>query len=826
MSGWSHDVRFGLRQLRTRPGFALAAIVTVALGVGMNATIFSAVSALLLRPLPVRDVDRVVYGVALRDGWDPFGTSFLDYTLYRDQARTLGSVGLGSPRSFELGGRGEPERVPGAAVTASYLSTLGLEPSLGRLFTATEDRPGGPPVVLLGHGLWQRRFGGDRAVLGRAVDLGDRAYTVVGVLPPGFDMPYQAELWVPMQTAFETLPLDQRALIGSELMARLRPGVTHDEARAELKRLAARLAAEHPQIRRGWSYGVIPVRQQLMGDLDGKTRRSLIALMAGVGFLLLLCCANVASLLLARGVARQGELATRLSLGARRSRLVRQLVVESLLLAIGGGALGVLLALAVQPLLRALGPIQASGLGSYLTDFRVDWRVLAFAAVVTVANGVLFGLLPAIKVARSGNLAAALERREQRAGSSVAGRRALGLLVVGEVALAVTLLVGAALMAQSFQRLQGSRLGYRSDGLLTMELPLSERRYAGHDSKVRFEEALLARVRALPGVQAAGMTTSLPLQRGVAPDSVFEVEGAPPPAPDHVPITAHRLVSPGYAETLGVTLLAGRFVEARDRDGAEPVAVVSETLVRQAWPDGEAGGADRALGKRLRRIRAGVRGPWMRVVGVVGDVKEDRSNFRVDRPVWYVPFAQQPFPIPGVTLGLAVRSTLPPETLAAAVRAQVRALDPAQPIANVMPMREYLGDLWLAPRFGAVLMGTLATLGLLIAAVGLYGLLAYAVSRRTAEIGLRMALGARPGHALGLVLRHGALLVMGGLALGSACAWGLGRLLAGTLYQVSPGDPATFAAVAVVLGAVALLACVLPARRAARIEPQTALKGD
>ncbi|HXT22304.1 MAG TPA: ABC transporter permease, partial [Thermoanaerobaculia bacterium] len=720
--------------------------------------------------------------------------------------------------------------VLGAAVTASYLATLGVEPPLGRLFTHSDDRPGGPPVALLGHGLWQRRFGGDRAVLGRAVELGERAYTIVGVLPPGFDMPYQAELWVPMQTAFESLPLDQRALIGSELVARLRPGVTHDDARAELKRLAARIAAEHPQIRRGWSYGIVPVRQQLMSDLDGKTRRSLMALMAGVAFLLLLCCANVASLLLARGVARQGELATRLSLGARRSRLVRQLVVESLLLAIGGGVLGVLLALAAQPLLRTLGPIQASGLGSYLTDFRVDWRVLAFAAIVTVANGALFGLLPAIKVARAGNLAAALERREQRADSSVAGRRALGLLVVGEVALAVTLLVGAALMAQSFQRLQGSRLGFRPDGLLTMEVPLADQRYPDHQSKVRFVEALLARVRALPGIQAAGMTTALPLQRGIAPDSIFEVEGAPPPAPDHVPATAHRLVSPGYTETLGVTLLAGRFVDTRDRAGAEPVAVVSEALVRQAWPGKDASDASRALGKRLRRVRAGVRGPWMRVVGVVRDVKEDRFNFRIDRPVWYVPFAQQPFPITGVTLALAVRSepgrALPPEGLAAAVRAQVRALDAAQPVANVMPMREYLGDLWIAPRFGAVLMGTLATLGLLIAAVGLYGLLAYAVSRRTAEIGLRMALGARPGDALALVLRDGAVLVGGGLVVGTAGAWAIGRLLGGSLHEVKPGDPLTFAAVAAVLAAVALLACALPARRASRIDPLAALKSD
>jgi putative ABC transport system permease protein len=821
MGGWWQDVRFGLRLIRARPGFSAAAIVTIGLGIGANTAIFSAMSALLLRPLPIADVDRLLFGMALREGYDPFGTSLLEYALYRDEARTIASSGLGAPRLFHLVGRGEPERLRGAAVTASYLGTLAVEPPIGRLFSTDEDRPGGPAVVLLGHGLWQRRFGGDPQIVGRALALDGRPHTVIGVLPAGFDMPFAAEVWVPMQTAIESLPLDQRAANANELVARMRPGVTLEQVDAELARLAARLAAEHPQLRRGWSYRVVPLRRQLMGDLDGSTRRSLFALSVGVGALLLLCCANVAGLLLARGVARRGELATRLSLGARRGRLVRQLVVESLLLAIAGGLVGLVVAVAAQPLLTALQPIQAAALGGHLGDFRIDWRVLGFAAVVTLLGGVLAGLLPALQVARAGNLAEVLERREQRSASGVAGKRALASLVVGEVAIAATLLVGAALMVKSLARLQEMRLGFRPDGVLTAELPLSEDRYPDLAAKVLLVEQVLARVRTLPGVTAAGVTSNVPLQRGVTLDAIFEVEGAPPPAPDQVPITAHRLVTAGYAETLGLTLRAGRFLDERDRAASQPVAVVSETLARQSWPAGD------ALGKRVRRLRAGVGGPWMTVVGVVADSKEDRFGFRVDRPVWYLPLAQHSFPLPaGLPLNLAVRSETPAETLAAAVRREVLAVDATQPVASVMPMREYLGDLLVAPRFGAVLMGALAVLGLVIAVVGLYALLAYAVSRRVGEIGVRMALGARPVDALGLVLRDGTMLLAAGLALGSAGAWALGRMLRSTLYGVSAADPATFAAVGVLLLAVGLLACGLPARRAARIQPLAALKSE
>lgn len=821
MDGLWQDLRYGWRMLLARPGFTAVAVLTLALGVGANTAIFRAVNALLLRPLPVEDVDRLVFGMALREGFDPFGTSLLEYALYRDEAHSFASSGMGTPRLFNLIGREEPERLRGAAVMAGYLTTLGVKPVLGRVFAPEEDRPGGPAVALVSHGLWQRHFGGDPAVIGRELLLEGRAHSIVGVMPPGFDIPYSAEVWVPMQVSIASLPLVQQAATANEFVARLKPGFSVAQANADVKGLARRLEQEYAQVRRGWSFGIVPLRRQLLGDVEGRTQRSLIALVVAVSFLLLICCANVANLLLARGVAREGEIAIRRSLGAGHGRLVRQLLTESLLLAVLGGGAGALLAFWIQPLLRVLSPIQPAGLGAYLTDFGIDARVLLFSLVVTLLTAAIFGLVPAVKAARTTDVMTVLKRREQRAGAGAAGRRSLGALVVGEIAVAVTLLVGSGLMLQSFRRLLGMELGFRPEHVLTAELPLSPAKYAGQTQQVLFMAQVLERIRAVPGVVAAGMTTNVPMQRGVTLDSVFEVEGRPPANPSDVPITAHRLVSPGYIETLGVTLVKGRSLDERDGALGLPVAVVSEELVRQSWP-----GED-PLGKRVRRIRAGERGPWMTVVGVVKDVKEDRFGFRIDRPVWYVPYAQQTFLVPvSLPLNLVVRTNGDPTSVATAVRGAVHAVDPDQPVASMMPMKEYLADVLMGERFSSVLMGTLAALGLLLAALGLYGVMAYLVGQRTGEIGLRMALGARPRDVLRLVIGDGVSLLGLGLGLGIAGAFTLTRLLASTLYQVSPTDPATFVLVALLLASVALLACWLPARHATRVNPIVALRCD
>jgi putative ABC transport system permease protein len=818
MSDLFQDLRYGLRMILRNPGFSLVAILTLALGIGANTALFSAVNALLLRPLPVEDIHHLVFGMALREGFDPYGTSLLEFELYQKEGRSLASSGVGTPRQFTLLSGDEPERLRGSAVTADFLTTLGVKPILGRVFTPEEDRPGGASVALVGHDLW-RRLGGERGILGQTLKLEGQSTTVVGVLPPGFDMPYSAEIWVPMQVDIAALPLSQRAATANEFVGRLKAGVSLEQAGVELKGLAQRLEREYPRIRRGWSFGIVPLRRQLLADLEGRTQRSLLALTAAVGFLLLLCCANVASLLLARGAARQGEIAIRMSLGAGRARLIRQLLTESLLLASLGGAGGVLLAYWLQPLMTLLNPIQAADLGSRLADFRIDGQVLIFSLAVTLLTGAICGLAPALRAARPTGLMALLKRREQRAGGTSGGRLSLGAIVIGEIAIAAMLLIGGGLMLQSFRHLQAVDLGFRFEGLLTMELPLSPMKYGTTSQQGIFMEQVLQRVRALPGVVAAGMTSNVPMQRGVTLDSVFEVEGRPPADPSKVPITAHRLVTPGYMKTLGVSLIQGRMLDENDRADSLPVAVVSQEFVRESWP-----GED-PIGKRVRRIRTGEKGPWMTVVGVVADVKEDRFWLRIDRPVWYLPYGQQTFPPPvSIPLNLLVRVSGDPFRIAKAVREAVHSADPPQPVAGVMPMEEYLSDVLIAERFSAVVMGALAALGLLLAALGLYGVMAYTVSLRTGEIGLRMALGARPRDVFGLVLRRGVALALGGLVLGLGAAWALARLLTSNLYQVDATDPLTFLAVALVLSAIALLACILPARRAARVDPMTALR--
>ncbi len=813
------DLRQSIRLLRATPGVTAIAIATLAIGIGANATIFSAVSALLLRPLPIPDADRVVFGVSLREGFDPFGTSLLDYAVFKDAVPEFSSTGVAAQRPVNLldhdTDRHGAERVIGADVSGTYFPTLGIQPMLGRGISVRDDRPGAPSVALIGFDLWRRRLNGREDIVGQTLMTDEGPLTIIGVMPRGFDQPAHAELWMPARIDISAPPIQQQATHSWAMIARLRPGMQMTAANATLRALAQRIEREYPQLRRGWTYEVISVRRELAGDVEGRSDRALVVLVAAVGFLLLICCANVAGLLLVRGMTRQREIAVRLALGAGRRRIVRQLVTESAVLAALAAAAGLILAAWMLPVVAALNPIRASALGDFLLDFRIDARVLAFTTVVSIASAAIFGILPAVKTIGSSDLAAAMKRREQRI-VDAAGQRWLDGLVVVEIAIASVLLVGGSLVVQSFQRLRDVDLGYRPGHVLTLQTALASSKYPGQADRIAFIDRLLARLRALPGVGGAGMSTNLPLD-DLSFDSTFTVEGHPPARPGEVPITAHRMVSAGYLETLGVRLLHGRLIEERDRADSLSVVVVTQDFARQAWP-----GDANPIGRRVRRgswEQAGL--PWLTVVGVIADTKEDQFNFRIDRPAWYLPYSQVDTTTP---IKIALRANGDPTAIAGAVREAAREVDSNQPLTTVRPLSEQVEAVTARDRFSAVLVGWLAFIGIVFATCGLYSVVAYSVSRRRGEFGLRIALGASPADVRALVLTRGAWLVAAGVIAGLLAARGVARMVSSTLYEVRPGDPWTFVGVAVLLAVVSLLACYLPARKASGIDPAIALR--
>jgi len=809
------DIRYGLRMLRKNPGFTAVAVLTLALGIGANTAIFSAFNTLLLRPLPVKDADRLMFIVSLREGFDPFGTSLLEYTAYRDRCHSFASTGLAQERAFSLVGQGEPERIVGAAIQADYLRTLGVQPIVGRNFSPEENAPGGPAVALIGYGLWRRRFAGDPSLIGKALNLDGRSTTIIGILPPELDLPYGTEIWVPLQIDIEAAPLTERAANAYDMVARLKPGATLQQTDSDLKAIARDLEEEYPQARRGWGVKLVTLRQDLLNDISGQLRKALFVVAAAVGFLLIICCANVASLLLARGVTREREIALRRALGAKWSRIVRQLLTECVIVAGLGGLTGLLLAYALLPFLSSLNPIQTVALAGILRDIRIDWHVLGFVACVTLFTALICSVMPVAKAKLSDGAGPLIREGGQRGSTGSTGRRWLGALVVAEIAVAVPLLAGAGLMIQSFTQLHHMELGFRPDHLLSMHLDLSPAKYRNFRQRIVFDQRILERVKNLPGVESAGTTTNMPLTQLISYDSSFAVEEHPSTNPSDVPITAHRLVSPDYLQTLGVTLVEGRLLNEQDRADSLPVVVISEELARQGWP-----GED-PIGKRIKRVRVGQTYPWLTVVGVVKDVKEDRFNFRITRPAWYLPYEQFENDF---ALDLVVRTKGDPSSMTAAIGEAVHAVDPDQPVSLVTTMPAHLAGVLVTDRFGAVLMGALAALGLALAIIGLYGVMAYSVSRQTGEIGLRVALGARPPDILKMVVGRGAKLIAIGLSLGLAGALILTRFLAGSLYGTSPSDPLTFGLVSLILTVVALAACFIPARRATRVDPMVALR--
>ncbi len=799
------DLRFALRQLRRAPTFTVAAIACLALGIGANTAIFTVINAVLVRPLPYPDPDRLVMvWEANRDReGDRNVASPGNYLDWRSQNRVFERLAAVYQTRMNLTGRGEPVEVPAELATADLFPLLGLRPLLGRTFSADEDVPGGPPVVVLSHGLWQRRFGGAPDVVGQTLALDGTAFTVVGVLPEGagiVGLPVAPDLWVPfaLDPAHDYRATDGRYL---QVIARLRPGVSRDQAQAEMATMAWRLEEAHPEFNSGWSVNLVPVSEQVTGTL----RRPLLVLAGVVALVLLIACANVANLQLAQAASRRREIAVRAALGASRSRMVRQFLAESLLLAAAGGLGGVLLTLWLTEALAA----RAADTIPRLSGIHVDVATLAFTLVLATTAGVLFGLAPALFAGRT-DLHESL--KEGGRGASGGGARTRAALVSAQVALSLVLLVGAGLLLKSFVRLQRVELGFDPERVLTARVTLPEVRYHESAAQAEFFGMLLAEVRALPGVRAAGAINWLPLS-GLRSGTGVYIVGRPLPAPGEDLAADISAVDPGYFQAMSIPLRDGRVLEAADGPRQPKAIVVSEAFVRQYLR------AVTPLGQRIGM-------EWSdtlvgTIVGVVGDVKHTGVD-SLSNPTIYWAEAQFPWN----AMSLVVRTQGDPEQLAAAVTAKVHALDSQLAVADVKPLEAYLGDALARRRFSMTLMAGFAGLALVLTAIGLYGVMAYSVVQRTRELGIRLALGETAEAVLRGVLKRGLALLAAGILLGLAGALAFTRVLTALLYDVSPTDPMVFVAIIGLLAVVSVLSSYIPARRAARSDPMTALRAD
>ena len=801
------DLRHATRRLLRSPGFTALAVLTVGLGVGATTVMFSAVYGVLLRPLSYPEPDRLVMirGARLAQPGQPGVISYPDYRDWRRESRSFETTAALRAADVTLAGPGGPERIEGARVTASFFQALRVVPALGHLFPEESDQPGGERVAVLGHGLW-RRLGADPTLVGRTLTLSGEPHTVIGILPMAFRPPREverAEVFAPL--ALDGEALEQRGNRSLVAIGRLRPGVSLAQARAELSAVARHLEREHPDS----NTGVGATLSSLHADTVSELRRPLLVLLGAVAFVLLIACTNVANLVLPRALARRREVGIRTALGASRSRLVRQLLTESILLGVAGGAAGLATAYWGLGGLLALAPASTPR----LQDIALDGRVLGFSLALSLLTGVAFGLVPALSASRTDVLAALHESGRSPALARHPGAR---LLVVAEIALSLVLMAGAGLLLESFRRLLSVDPGFDPRNVLTLAVSLEDTRYPRPDQRAGFYADLVERVRALPGVISAAAITPTPLG-GADISTRFTVEGQPAPAPGQKPRAEYRAVTPGYFETLRIPLKKGRTFEAHDRREAKAVVVVNEALAAQVFP-----GQD-PLGERLRiGIGTDESDPrTFEVVGVVGDVHPSGQGILAP-PAIYVPHPQQSWS----WMSLVVRTSGEPASLAGALRRTVAALDPEQAVSNARPLTELLSDALAAHRFVMALLVGFALVGLALATVGVYGVLAASVERRTGEIGLRLAVGADSGDVLRMVLGQAARLAAAGVTLGLVAAFALTRVLQGLLFGVSATDPATFGAVAGVLVVAALLASYLPARRAARLDPAAVLREE
>jgi putative ABC transport system permease protein len=801
------DLRYGARLLARSPGFAAVAVLALALGIGASTAISSVIDGVLLRPLPYPDAGRLVMVSRhfARSAF-PYGPLCLaDYLDWRAGNRAFEDPAAFGQRRFDLTGTGEPEQVAGAEVTAEFFSALRVRPLLGRVFGPGEDGPARQRLAVLSESLWRRRFGGDPRVVGQAVDLDGNRSTVVGVMPGGFHYPRQdSEVWTNL--VFD--PPTRRGPFLYRGLARLAPGVTLAQAQAELGAIARRIELGDPRTSR-LTFPLQPLREAIVGE----ARPALLVLFGAVSLVLLIAAVNVANLLLARATAREREMAVRLGLGAGRARLLRQLLTESGLLALTGGVAGVAVAASGLALLRAWNP----GNLPRIEEVRLDGRVLGFTLLVSLLTGLLFGLAPALQSSRA-DLASSLKEGGRGHSASAGRRRTRAALVVAEIALSLLLLAGAALLLRSFVRLQQVETGFRVPAarILTMQISPSAARYRDARTSIALYERLLERVRHLPGVESAAVSDSLPPDREGDADT-YVIAGRPLGPGELNPIVSAPTVSADYFRTLGIPLVKGRFFDARDRQDSQPVAIISAGLARRDFASLDPIGP---IGQRIKRSGPELSdSPYMEIVGVVGNTRY-LGLARSTDAAYYEPLSQNG----GRKLFLAVRSRTAAASLAPLLRREVQAVDRDVVVTAVATMEQALSDSVAQPRFRTVLLAAFAAAAVLLAAIGIYGVIAWSVAQRTHEIGVRMALGARRSDVLLLVVGQGANLALAGIGLGLAGAFLLTRVLANLLFGVSATDPLTFILVPLLLAAVALAASLIPARRAAAIDPHAALK--
>jgi putative ABC transport system permease protein len=813
------DIRYGMRMLIKSPGVAFVVVLALALGIGANTAIFSVVNSVLLRPLPYDQADRLIFLNERNQALDEMSISYPNFTDWRNQNQVFEKIGVYNRASYNLTGVGEAERILTGQVSADLFSVLRVNAAVGRVFTNEEDKPGGNPVVMLSDGLWQRRFGGRTDIINQPITLNGKSYTVIGVMPRGYQYPSRVEMWVPVgQLSGESSWQQRGNHPGLYGVARLKPGVTFEQARANMETIAANLEKQYPDSNSGNRVRIRPLLEIYINDVQ----RALWVLFAAVGFVLLIACANIANLLLARAAGRKKEMAIRSAMGAGRWRIVRQLLTESVLLSLTGGALGLLLARWGIDFILYISPdsIPRS------KEIAMDWRVLAFTVGISFLTGILFGLVPALQAG-----SVDVNDTLKETGRGVSSRHWLrSSLVIVEVASTLVLLVGAGLLIRSFYRLQQVDPGFSYGHLTSLSISLPEKKYATQDQQEAFFNRLLENVRSLPGVEAASAASGLPLGNNGWQTS-FVVVGQPPPPPDQTPLMEACLVTPDYFRAMNIPLLRGRYFSDSDnrshligKDLSQlkdyereaygiNVIVIDEEFAKRYWPNED------AIGKQLK-LGTDNKLPPITVVGVVGRVKMESLSQDSNRVQGYFSFNQNA----SSSMTVVLRARSDPNQLLASVREQVKAVDPDQPIYNIRTMNEIRAESVAPERLNLTLLSIFAGIALMLAIVGIYGVMSYAVTQRTHEIGIRMAIGAEPWDVFRMVLGQGMILAVIGIVIGLVGAFVLTRWMTSMLFGVEPTDPLTFTAIAVLLVTVALLACYLPGRRATKVDPVVSLR--